>query len=243
MMEDRSIDEMTNPILKRLDDQIAWYDRKSLSNRRMYQLSESSIIIAAALLPALAAIAVPVWVMGAIGVFITVVKGLGQLQQYQLNWINYRSTCESLKHEKYLYLASAGDYAHAVSRERLLMERVEGMIARENAAWQRSGNLQVSQVVESAANAKQTREVVESDADPRPVAEELVDKVFNAIRGRTVSGWEVAKTVAEDPGVVRRALNLLRRRGLVESNGIGLDGYYYLTSNGFSARTSMASGR
>jgi hypothetical protein len=52
-----------------------------------------------------------------------------QLFQYQQNWITYRSTCESLKHEKYLYLSAAGSYANALRPQALLSERVEGLVS------------------------------------------------------------------------------------------------------------------
>ena len=62
-------------------------------------------------------------------------EGLQQLQQYQQNWTTYRSTCERLKHEKYLYLAQAGPYTKAPRPDALLAERVEGLVSQEHAAW------------------------------------------------------------------------------------------------------------
>ena len=50
------------------------------------------------------------------------------------NWISYRSTCEQLKHEKYLCLAEAGPYRDE-DRDRLLAERVEEQISREHTQW------------------------------------------------------------------------------------------------------------
>jgi hypothetical protein len=39
---------------------------------------------------------------------IAVLEGVLHLNQYEQNWITYRSTCESLKHKKYVYLGKAG---------------------------------------------------------------------------------------------------------------------------------------
>ena len=58
-----------------------------------------------------------------------------QLNQYQQNWITYRSTCEALKHEKYLYMAKAGPYAAASDSHALLAERIESLISQEHAKW------------------------------------------------------------------------------------------------------------
>src|SRR5205085_11872882 len=92
-----------DPIIERLEDQISWYDSKSLANQRIYKRIKIIEIVAAALIPLIAASKFPqaAWVTGALGVLITVFEGLLHLNQYQQNWTAYRSTCESLRHEKY----------------------------------------------------------------------------------------------------------------------------------------------
>jgi hypothetical protein len=72
---------------------------------------------------------------GAGGALIVVIEGVQQLMQYQQNWINYRATCERLKHEKFLYLSRAGPYADALEPDVLLAERVESLVSQEHAAW------------------------------------------------------------------------------------------------------------
>src|ERR1700676_3227017 len=88
-----------DPIRERLEDQISWYDRKSLFNQRMFKRIKMIEILAAAVIPFIAAFNPPHigWVTGALGVLITVLEGMLHLNQYQQNWIAYRSTCESLK--------------------------------------------------------------------------------------------------------------------------------------------------
>ena len=51
--------------------------------------------------------------------------------------------------------------------------------------------------------------------------------------GGRASGWRIAKSQDADPGSVQKALQKLRRLGVVESTSKGLEGYYYLTSLGF----------
>src|SRR6266566_3265824 len=95
----------------RLEDQIAWYDAKSQQNQlRFKQLKVCQIVVAAAI-PVAAAASAPLWLLGGGGAVIVIVEGLQQLQQYQQNWTSYRSTCERLKHEKFLFLGHAGPYA------------------------------------------------------------------------------------------------------------------------------------
>jgi hypothetical protein len=55
--------------------------------------------------------------------------------KYQENWINYRTTCETLRKEKYFYEAGLGEYASAEDKEALFVDRVESLISRENTMW------------------------------------------------------------------------------------------------------------
>lgn len=127
----------SDPIMERLEDQIRWYDLKSGSNMRWYKRLKISEIVSAAIIPFLAASNIPraVIVIGGLGVLVTVFEGLLQLNQYHENWIRYRSTCESLKHERYIYLASAGPYAAAEKPRSLLAERIESLVSQEHAKW------------------------------------------------------------------------------------------------------------
>jgi hypothetical protein len=126
-----------DPIVERLEDQISWYDRKSSSNQKVYKRIKITEIIAAAVIPFLGALNPPNvgWWTGALGVVITVLEGLLHLNQYQQNWIAYRSTCESLKHEKYVYIANASPYGGVEDARALLAERVESLVAQEHAKW------------------------------------------------------------------------------------------------------------
>ena len=126
-----------DPIIERLEDQIGWYDQKSRSNMRWYKRLKISEIAAAAIIPMLAASQIhqAVIATGILGIIVTVFEGMLQLNQFHENWIRYRSTCESLKHEKYMYLASAGPFSNADKPRALLAERVESLVSQEHAKW------------------------------------------------------------------------------------------------------------
>ena len=121
--------------LDHLQDQIEWYDRKSRYNQRAFKYLKIGTMVAAALVPALAAIGGMARVTAGLGVLIVVLEGLQQLNQYHSNWLAYRSTCEDLKHEKFLYLAKAGNYASATDPHALLAERIESLVSQEHAKW------------------------------------------------------------------------------------------------------------
>jgi len=126
-----------DPIFKRLEDQLAWYSAKSRAARRTFKRIKVAEIVAAALIPFLTGHTWPyvTYIIGGLGVLITVLEGILHLNQYQENWTNYRNTAESLKHEKFLYLAKAGAYANAADVRALLAERTEALISQENSQW------------------------------------------------------------------------------------------------------------
>ena len=126
--------ETQDPTWDRLEDQIGWYSRKSRENQHFYKWLKLLEIAVAASLPVVAAVHSPVWVTGGLGAVIVVLEGAQHLYQFQEHWITYRSTAESLKHERYLYLAHAGEYA-GDDRHSQLAERLEGLISQEHAKW------------------------------------------------------------------------------------------------------------
>ncbi len=125
----------SDPTWKRLEDQIEWYERKSTDAQRAYKTLKVVQLVTAAAVPVAAATHATAWVIAALGGVVLILEGLQQLGQYQPNWLSYRSTCESLKHEKHLYLAQAGPYTATASASRALAERVEGLVSQEHAKW------------------------------------------------------------------------------------------------------------
>ncbi|HTV06269.1 MAG TPA: DUF4231 domain-containing protein [Acidobacteriaceae bacterium] len=126
-----------DPIMNRLEDQIEWYDRKSRSAQRIFKRIKIVEIFAAAIIPLLAGLNLPhdKLTIAGLGVLITILEGILHLNQYQLLWSTYRSTCEALKHEKYAYLGNAGPYAGAANPHVVLAERVESLVSQEHAQW------------------------------------------------------------------------------------------------------------
>ena len=123
---------------QRLDDQIAWYDGKSAANQVAYKRLRLIEIIAAAAIPLLAGYAqqsVYVGVaIGVIGLTVAVLAGIVSLYRFQENWNEYRAAAESLKQEKYLYLARAAPY-DGVQPFELLVQRVEALLKSETTGW------------------------------------------------------------------------------------------------------------
>jgi len=130
--------------MERIEDQINWYDKKSGYNQRMFKGMKTITIVVSLLIPLFATFAAYkgnidgkfiALVTGVLGAIIVLLEAVQQLNQYQHNWITYRSTAEALKHEKYLYLSHAGPYAAAENPNALLAERVESSVSQEHAKW------------------------------------------------------------------------------------------------------------
>jgi hypothetical protein len=118
---------------QRLDDQINGYDRKSSTNQTSYKRLRLIEIVAAASIPLLAGFAQGPWYIGVsigvVGLIVAVLAGVVSLYRFQENWNDYRASAESLKQEKYLYLARAEPYNgdHGATRRGVAQERNDGL--------------------------------------------------------------------------------------------------------------------
>ena len=122
----------------RLDDQINWYDRKSSQNQKTYKRLQFVLIISAASVPFISGyvdnLSYLQYLLGGIGVLIAAVTGLLSLYKFQEIWTTYRTTCESLIREKFLYLTRTDPYIEK-NAFNLLVQRVEALLAKENSSW------------------------------------------------------------------------------------------------------------
>ncbi len=125
-------------ISSRVDDQINWYDKKSQSAQRWFKWLRGTEILAASAIPIIAGFSKDpfpvVLVVGVLGASIVVISSFVSLNQFRENWTEYRTTCESLKHEKFLFLTKGEPY-HEDEPFRLFVQRIESLISKENSAW------------------------------------------------------------------------------------------------------------
>jgi hypothetical protein len=124
-----------DPVWARLEDQLRFYGRRSRECRRWYMLLKGAQMLVAASITVVAAVNVPGFVVAAQGAGVLLLEGVQQLGQYHQNWTSYRTTAEALKHEKFLFLAGAGDYANEPNARMLLAERTETLVSTEHARW------------------------------------------------------------------------------------------------------------
>lgn len=122
---------------ERYEDQINWYDKKSIWNQKRYKHFQGIIIVLSVITPILVAIVPETTRWPAVVISALVAIGTTSLKtfKYQENWINYRTTCETLRKEIHFYKADIGAYKDAEDREAFFIERVESLISRENTMW------------------------------------------------------------------------------------------------------------
>jgi len=125
---------------ERLENEIAWYEKKSKNNKRYYYFLRVIELVSAALIPFLINyLSGDTYTLkSAVEILsIIVVVSTGMLSLFRFNelWTEYRTNAESLKHEKYLYLSASRPYDKG-EKFKLLVERVERLISIENSRWQ-----------------------------------------------------------------------------------------------------------
>ncbi len=125
-------------ISERVDGQIEWYDNKSQKAQSWFKRIRIIEIIAAGSIPLFAGFGSgenwSIFIVGVLGALVAMLASLLSLNQFHENWIEYRTTCESLKHEKYLFLTNSEPY-HIDDSFGLFVQRIESLISKENSAW------------------------------------------------------------------------------------------------------------
>ena len=126
-------------IKERLDSEIDWYDKKSKRNKTGYYSLRVVEILCAISIPFLMGYVSDTtpalkFIVGFLGLIVGVISGFLGLFQAQENWISYRTTCETLRHEKYFYQTKSRPY-ESKDPFPLLVERVEVLISKENTSW------------------------------------------------------------------------------------------------------------
>jgi len=122
---------------ERLDNQIQWYSRKSASCQSRYKRMKGIICLASVSIAPISLLdfADGKYIVCCLGSIIAVITFFLSMNKYHENWIQYRATCESLRHEKYLYLTRSGEYAQVNAPFHVLVDRCESIISRENIDW------------------------------------------------------------------------------------------------------------
>lgn len=127
--------EIVDPIVTAVEGQFAWYDRKANEAQRRYRRIKVLELVIATSVPPMAGLRASPVLVSITGSAVVLLEGLLHLFQFQANWTTYRSTCEALRQELFLFRAAAGPYAKATNPKALLAERAQVITNQERAKW------------------------------------------------------------------------------------------------------------
>lgn len=128
-------DKFEEYLKDRYQDQIDWYNKKSILNKRLYYAIQIPIIIIGVIVPVSASIAENKWYTIILSAIVAAGIAILKFGRFEEHWHNYRSTCETLKKEKYFYDAKTGDYQHCDDPEQAFVENVENQISQAHTKW------------------------------------------------------------------------------------------------------------
>lgn len=126
--------EFNKYLRERYDDQVKWYDRKSVFYKRVNYIFQIPTIFIAAIIP-IFAVMEEKWITVMLSAIMAIFIGTLNFGKFEEKWHNYRSTCETLKKELYYYRAKISEYRDASDPEELFIQRVESIISTEHTRW------------------------------------------------------------------------------------------------------------
>lgn len=128
-----------NYLNDRVENQMHYYGTKSAQNKNYYLLFKIMQLSAATLLPFFSVFLSDYswmkYVIAFLGSVVTILEGVLATGKYHEKWIIYRSTAETLRQEKFLYLMQAGNYTGPDAVQQFV-NKIEFSLGKENVGWQ-----------------------------------------------------------------------------------------------------------
>ena len=125
----------------RVEQQINWYDRKSTYNKNWFYSLQIIVLVMSAAVPVVSILSTvfeSIWIrvgIGILGAIAAIATGIISVYQFRKNWIEYRTTAESLKYEKYMFKTKTGLYTESGTFP-VFVERIEALISKEHKNWE-----------------------------------------------------------------------------------------------------------
>jgi hypothetical protein len=130
-------DKFQNFREKEYKGRIDWYDRKAAKNKLAYLIFQWIALVLSVSVPVLITTLENSWQLVTIILSILLAIATSALKTFgfQENWLNYRTTAESLKKEEHFFDAGLFDYAEPGDKERVFVRRVEALTSQESTKW------------------------------------------------------------------------------------------------------------
>ncbi|MCY7422726.1 MAG: DUF4231 domain-containing protein [Chitinophagaceae bacterium] len=128
-----------NYLNDRVENQVHYYESKSALNKQYYLFFKIAQLTAATLLPFFSVFLSDYswmkYVIAFLGSVVTILEGVMATGKYYEKWVIYRSTAETLRQEKYLFLMQAGSYSGQDAVQQFV-NKIEFSLGKENVGWQ-----------------------------------------------------------------------------------------------------------
>lgn len=125
----------------RINDQIAWYERKSSWNKNAYNRMQVASILFGSAIPILTVfegdVATNQWIrflIAFLGGGVAFISAVVSLYKYEENWVKYRTAAQLLTREKNLFLTQTTPYTTDTAFA-LFVQNCEAIMAAENSEW------------------------------------------------------------------------------------------------------------
>lgn len=129
--------EFEEYLKNRYNQQIDYYNKAAIRNHRAYTILQFTLIILSAITPVLIVIGGESgrWLAVLVSAIVAITASTLKVFKFQENWINYRTTCETLRKEFHYFQARIYDYENVDDPEAVFVDRVETLISREHTLW------------------------------------------------------------------------------------------------------------
>ena len=134
-------DKFNKYLEERYEKELEYYDNKAIRNKNMYHtISILTLIISGC-------VSFFIYIFNLYqqttyntiammaSLLVSILTAILSLCKFHENWLNYRSSCETLKKEKHFFDAKIGEYRLTDDPEALFVERVEQFISKEHTTW------------------------------------------------------------------------------------------------------------
>ncbi len=113
-----------------------WYRDAAIRSRRMYRVSETTVLIVSAAIPASAAIAPHNAITPAVlGALVVILSGLRAIFHWQDNYLRFSSAREAVEAERRSYNTGSAPYEDPATRDQVLAATISRIEQAEMGGW------------------------------------------------------------------------------------------------------------
>jgi hypothetical protein len=135
--------DLSDYVTKIADESYDWYRIAAIRSRKWFRLTETSLLVVSAAIPAAAAIAPHSAIAPAVlGSIVVVISGLRAVFHWQDNYLRFSAAREAVEAERRLYHVAAEPYGDPATRDQQLAIAVSRIEQAEMGNWRKMAEQQ-----------------------------------------------------------------------------------------------------